>query len=748
MNSEDGSSKETTESFAKYSKKVNLAMFSLTDYRGALTLIFFFLSLLNCISGFYTFVHLTVEKSATSNQEFYEMMETFSQTMFRSKLMLIGSLTLLQVAKLKSSDWSDDQNLKQLSMMNKSILGGDFDASKLMISSILNDTIEEFNEFNYELSETQVVADMKFTSDMIAYHLKLESTYYNPSSQTSSPVDNIETISHPLLAIRFLISNFKKIESYAENLAKLLETRTLSIVTPSQEVVELNKLLDREIMTMVTNSFLNIFQATDHVYQGLGKVLNEDQPKAFLKNLIAFSSVYLGTMLLYVIANLWNQFHAWRNAKSVVQTYCLLTGEEIAYHEHGLAARREFFRSNLMEDKLMFEFDIDPKFRMREPKTPIMVPPTPIPISQFQNEINSPLKSKKNTRVAKQKKEEKIKPVDQSASPSRLKQEVGKKPIYQRGIHRSMRMVNDRVNSGVVMTLVTTFCLAAVFILLLAFCIILSLNLYKIFEFNELYMAHSQRILALSDSQIRFELFMQFGNYYVKDPPEVEKERAKLAVNQFNSFWIDNKSAHSKLISTGYRKILRLLNDNACDFEVEEEENEEEEEEEEIESAVSRVCRRPSLYTSSRGLIYFLIHCNSVQERIRSEVVAEVSPTALADTNKEPAFIGKNYWFSEEASAFRVGQSQLLFQFFLTISEVFDEMIVVSIEEVVDLLKQVGTFIPFVVVSLAGILLVISMILSKHDNLYCYETFKIIRPEIIASNHYISNKFKQYYDYS
>jgi hypothetical protein len=449
-------------------------------------------------------------------------------------------------------------------------------------------------------------------------------------------------------------------------------------------------------------------------------------------------------MLLYVLANLWNQFNSWRNAKSVVQTYCLLTGEEIAYHEHGLAARREFFRSNLMEDKLMFEFDIDPKFRIREPKTPVMAQPTPLAISPFQNEMNSPLKSKKYTRATKQKKEVKIKPVDQSASPSRSKQEVDKKPIYQRGIHRFTRMVNDRVNSGVVMTLVTTFCLAAVFILLLAFCIILSLNLYKIFEFNELYMAHSQRILALSDSQIRFELFMQFGNYYVKDPPEVEKEKAKLAVNQFNSFWIDNKSAHSKLISTGYAGILRILNDNACDFEVEESEGEEEE----IESAVSRVCRRPSLYTSSRGLIYFLIHYNSVQERIMSEVVAEVSPTALAATNKEPAFIGKNYWFSEEASAFRVGQSQLLFQFFLTISEVFDEMIVVSIKEVVDLLKQVGTFIPFVVVSLAGILLVISMVLSKHDNLYCYETFKIIRPEIIASNHYISNKFKQYYDYS
>jgi hypothetical protein len=719
-------------------------MFSLTDYRGALTLIFFLISLINCICGYYTFVHLTVERSATSNHEFYEMMETFSQTMFRSKLMLIGSLTLLQVAKLKSSDWSDAQNLKQLSMMNESILGGDFDASKLMISSILNETIEEFNEFNYELSETQVVANMKFTNDMIAYHLKLGSTYYNPSSLTPSPIDNIEATSHPLVAIRVLINNFKKIENYAENLAKLLETRTMSDVTPSQEVLDLNELLDREIMTVVANSFLNIFQATDHVYQGLGKVLNEDQPKAFLRTLIAFSSVYLGIMLLYVLANLWNQFNAWRNAKSVVQTYCLLTGEEIAYHEHGLAARREFFRSNLMEDKLMFEFDIDPKFRIREPKTPIMMQPTPLAITPFQNEINSPLKSKKNTRVTKQKKEEKIKPVDQSASPSRSKQEVDKKPIYQRGIHRSTRMVNDRVNAGVVMTLLTTFCLAAVFILLLAFCIILSLNLYKIFEFNELYMAHSQRILALSDSQIRFELFMQFGNYYVKDPPEVEKERAKLALNQFNSFWIDNKSAHSKLISTGYSGILRLLNDNACDFEVEESEGEEEE----IESAVSRVCRRPSLYTSSRGLIYFLIHSNSVQERIRSEVVAEVSPTALANTNKEPAFIGKNYWFSEEASAFRVGQSQLLFQFFLTISEVFDEMIVVSIKEVVDLLKQVGTFIPFVVVSLAGILLVISMVLSKHDNLYCYETFKIIRPEIIASNHYISNKFKQYYDYS
>jgi hypothetical protein len=159
-------------------------MFSLTDYRGALTLIFFLISLINCICGYYTFVHLTVERSATSNHEFYEMMETFSQTMFRSKLMLIGSLTLLQVAKLKSSDWSDAQNLKQLSMMNESILGGDFDASKLMISSILNETIEEFNEFNYELSETQVVADMKFPSDMIAYHLKLGSTYYNPSSLT------------------------------------------------------------------------------------------------------------------------------------------------------------------------------------------------------------------------------------------------------------------------------------------------------------------------------------------------------------------------------------------------------------------------------------------------------------------------------------------------------------------------------------------------------------------------------------
>lgn len=297
-------------------------------------------------------------------------------------------------------------------------------------------------------------------------------------------------------------------------------------------------------------------------------------------------------------------------------------------------------------------------------------------------------------------------------------------------------VLNLSFKIGMLCTLIITLYFAGVGIVSYTF----STQISKIFSLQTLFIDHIQTIIGLNNRIGYYGSTIIFGRYLSRGGQLTNTSMFDSAIKAFSDYWVDNAAFHQQVLGDQYSSVTQLLYNDICgslpsstSFEI----------------YAQKTCKTSILSEKGQGFLYFLINWDTFMKTITSKLKSDFA-TELVNLESKPRqtlFIGTDLWLEESVRNVTLTFATSSYQFYKVVNDKLQQVADATFQQ---LEKNIPVFLVSIFASLIGVIVLVGVFLTyyyKRDWDISFETFRTISPQCVASNAYILNLFKVFFEH-
>lgn len=284
---------------------------------------------------------------------------------------------------------------------------------------------------------------------------------------------------------------------------------------------------------------------------------------------------------------------------------------------------------------------------------------------------------------------------------------------------------------GVLCTLVIAAYFAGVGILAYAFSNLIG----DIFSLQSLYVDHVLSVIDLNNRVGFFGSRIIFGKYLARGGQFTDSDMFDSAIQTFSDFWVSNSQFHKKMLGSRYQDIHNYLYSDIC-VPLPDDSS--------LHTAQKNACRASISSSTGQGLLYFLLNWETFMDTTMSTFSIQFSSelSAIDPNSRRTNFIGADLWFESSVRNMTTTYMTATYFFYKLVSDRLKE---VADAAFLNLDNSIPVYLAVIITCLFVVVLFVLLLKIKfysEDWTICFETFKTISPQCVASNAYILNVYK------
>ena len=677
-------------------RRNNLFGFSLFAPNKRKELFFFALPIIFALSAlltFYLFVSLYVDTAAVNNQSYYKVIDPFSAYNFQSRMCQNSLLDALMYLKTVAGDPSDPGVAHMNELLGETIYNGTYNTLEKMFGTTVEETVHEYKEF-FEFTSWQDIVgalnldDLFFKNGVAVYDYNHR--FDQAAAAQSMNVGQLTMNSYQ----KYFIGTINRLLSQVPEILALVEERNNNSI--SQDTLnEAVSRFEKNALEALGNSLESMNANSLDKQFALKNSLVAPQSLKFKNRILIFLSVFASFIIINMVSSIVIQLWMDRNLKYAVESYCFMTPEELSYHNMLMRNRLRFFQSEIDDDGMILNRGLT-KPSMKS--------------------------TNKKGDLAKEKERERT-----------------------RSVLRIKKLSKQGLSFSVAVNLIIAAMLTGIYICMTIFTYSLTTNVNKIFEYQTFYIDHASLTCKLVDNFMYLNIFVLFGNYFnINTASDTSTAFKRSIIQDFTDFWVNGRDIKKELMGEDfYNYMQQTFRNNSCYMMIMDRANpstanpaDEEPE--------NKICGVIGTGYTEGGLITFLNHYQDYGESIIESLKAKQAG-GIATSRNAIGYVGREYWYDQQFVQLRTLLYEVLELVFPTMEDTTNDILAQFHQTFADNLSVDRSWFTAVIVIFSTIAFTLSLRFTFLDMNVSQETFRVIPPEILTANAYISNRFNYFF---